>query len=778
MRLVQRVMLPESDVAHLAEVLLGGLLSIVPGGTGPDEIGTVQYDFLPGVRDELNNYLLRDEMLAVLRETSQFVTERFGQRLDFAALLSDPEGTPLPALVSDDGQPLAYITATTLAKLGGRYRVLADRLGGAIRATPETTISPSLATPSSDPPVSRQTESVIGDVNPATVREDPGGQSTIIPDAAASQTDIRFSAADTQDLRAELASIFNNRRAMERILRSTDFPPERIPAFGTSSPYDMWSEILLELGRGVIPSGNRQLLTAVLRLYPGNLVFRQLAETYLGVATGGDAAWADQSTLSAAPQTCHVIVKADTDEARMQAATTLRELGLDPIEQYSTEHAVSFQVNSDQPARVRALLGQIDLEWTVLPPGMRDYLLHTLSVEGPDDRRFRLTDVPAQQTVGSQIGEIVDHIDENGQSWRLDPNLTLHESGISDGDRLRVGFESVAGGSATGHAFISYAREDSDNVDRLQRALQAVGVRTWRDTADLWPGENWRVRIRRAITDEALVFIACFSSRSLARARSYQNEELALAVEQMRLRPREEQWLIPVRFDECEIPDFDIGGGRSLGSIQRVDLFGDRVNEGLTSLTTAVLRILRTQASIPQADNFTATLRTTLGTIVVRLLPDHAPKTVRNFVELAEGGRQWTDPETGQATTGRLYDGTIFHRVIPDFMIQGGDPLGSGRGGPGYKFGDEIDPDLVFDRPHLLAMANAGPGTNGSQFFITTVPTPWLNGKHTIFGEVIEGADVVDRISRVKTGSQDRPVTDVVLETVEIIRGEIRYEWP
>jgi peptidyl-prolyl cis-trans isomerase A (cyclophilin A) len=168
----------------------------------------------------------------------------------------------------------------------------------------------------------------------------------------------------------------------------------------------------------------------------------------------------------------------------------------------------------------------------------------------------------------------------------------------------------------------------------------------------------------------------------------------------------------------------------------------------------------------------TATLRTSQGQIVLRLLPDHAPKTVSNFVQLAEGGRQWTDPRTGQATTGKLYDGTVFHRVIPNFMIQGGDPLGSGRGGPGYKFGDEIHPDLRFDRPYLLAMANAGPGTNGSQFFITVVPTPWLNGKHTIFGEVIEGQDVVDAISLLKTGSQDRPVEDVTIESVTVQRGQ------
>ena len=170
-------------------------------------------------------------------------------------------------------------------------------------------------------------------------------------------------------------------------------------------------------------------------------------------------------------------------------------------------------------------------------------------------------------------------------------------------------------------------------------------------------------------------------------------------------------------------------------------------------------------------DTLTATLRTNQGQVVIRLFPDHAPKTVRNFVELAEGSKQWTDPRTGRATTDRLYDGTVFHRVIPDFMIQGGDPLGSGRGGPGYKFADEIHPDLAFDRPYLLAMANAGPGTNGSQFFITVVPTPWLDGKHTIFGEVIEGADVVDLITRVKTGSQDRPVEDVTIESVTVERS-------
>jgi len=166
----------------------------------------------------------------------------------------------------------------------------------------------------------------------------------------------------------------------------------------------------------------------------------------------------------------------------------------------------------------------------------------------------------------------------------------------------------------------------------------------------------------------------------------------------------------------------------------------------------------------------TATLHTNHGDIVVTLFDDHAPKTVDNFVGLATGQKQYRDPETGELTTGRYFDGLTFHRVIPDFMIQGGDPLGNGTGGPGYQFGDEIHPELVFNKPYLLAMANAGPGTNGSQFFITVAPTPWLNRKHTIFGEVTDPASqkVVDEIAQVRTGRSDRPVEPVVMESVTI----------
>ena len=168
-----------------------------------------------------------------------------------------------------------------------------------------------------------------------------------------------------------------------------------------------------------------------------------------------------------------------------------------------------------------------------------------------------------------------------------------------------------------------------------------------------------------------------------------------------------------------------------------------------------------------------AVFNTTEGKIKVKLFEADAPVTVKNFIELAEGAREWTHPLTREKSTKKLYDGTIFHRVIPDFMIQGGDPAGSGMGGPGYKFQDETRGSRhAFDAPGKLAMANAGPNTNGSQFFITLAPTTWLTGKHTIFGEVAEGQDIVVKVSKVARNAQDKPHKPVVLESVIIERVE------
>jgi peptidyl-prolyl cis-trans isomerase A (cyclophilin A) len=172
------------------------------------------------------------------------------------------------------------------------------------------------------------------------------------------------------------------------------------------------------------------------------------------------------------------------------------------------------------------------------------------------------------------------------------------------------------------------------------------------------------------------------------------------------------------------------------------------------------------------ADDLFATMKTNKGDIVLQLFPNHAPATVENFTALAKGEKEWRDSKTGTTSSMPFYDGLIFHRVIDGFMIQGGCPVGDGRGGPGYQFKDEFHPELQFDRPYLLAMANSGPATNGSQFFITVGKTPHLNMKHTIFGEVADQAsrDVVDAIASAATNRMDKPVDDVVIEGIEVER--------
>ena len=166
-----------------------------------------------------------------------------------------------------------------------------------------------------------------------------------------------------------------------------------------------------------------------------------------------------------------------------------------------------------------------------------------------------------------------------------------------------------------------------------------------------------------------------------------------------------------------------------------------------------------------------ATFKTSMGDIVILLFDDKAPKTVANFVGLASGTREWIDPKSGEKVKRPLYNGTIFHRVIPGFMIQGGDPVGNGTGGPGYRFEDEFHPDLKHNKAGILSMANAGPNTNGSQFFITHQPTPNLDGRHSVFGEVVKGQEVVIAIGAVQRDPRDRPIKDVVLKEIVITRG-------
>jgi peptidyl-prolyl cis-trans isomerase A (cyclophilin A) len=178
------------------------------------------------------------------------------------------------------------------------------------------------------------------------------------------------------------------------------------------------------------------------------------------------------------------------------------------------------------------------------------------------------------------------------------------------------------------------------------------------------------------------------------------------------------------------------------------------------------------EISVPGTGSLYARFVTSLGNIVLQLEEQRAPKTVRNFVGLATGSQEWIDPRTRQPKQGVPYfDGTIFHRVIPDFMIQAGDPLGQGTGGPGYRFDDEFHPELKHKGPGVLSMANSGPGTNGSQFFITERATPHLDNKHSVFGQVTSGLEVVKNIARAPTGARDKPAKDVVLQRIELFRS-------
>lgn len=188
----------------------------------------------------------------------------------------------------------------------------------------------------------------------------------------------------------------------------------------------------------------------------------------------------------------------------------------------------------------------------------------------------------------------------------------------------------------------------------------------------------------------------------------------------------------------------------------------------MRKLTSVFLSVTALALSATGAAASTAIIKTSMGDITVQLYDDKAPKTVENFIGLSKGTKEWTDPKTGKATKKPLYNGTIFHRVIPNFMIQGGDPLGSGMGGPGYRFEDEFHPSLSFNKVGLLAMANAGPGTNGSQFFITVKETPWLTNRHTIFGEVTNGMKVVEKIVAAPRGPNDKPTKPITIKSIEI----------
>ena len=215
----------------------------------------------------------------------------------------------------------------------------------------------------------------------------------------------------------------------------------------------------------------------------------------------------------------------------------------------------------------------------------------------------------------------------------------------------------------------------------------------------------------------------------------------------------------PIKINKTASPPKTVPAAISMSdSIEKKDMKGAEIKKGE----------LTTKGGKKLDKGMYAIFKTSMGDITIKLFDKRAPKTVANFVDLATGIKEYKDPKTGEMKKSKFYDGLIFHRVIPDFMIQGGDPLGTGTGGPGYRFADEFHPELRHNKPGILSMANSGPNTNGSQFFITERPTPHLDNRHSVFGEVVEGIDIVNSIARVKTGAANRPDTPVVLKELVI----------
>ncbi len=404
-----------------------------------------------------------------------------------------------------------------------------------------------------------------------------------------SRRDIVLSDEERFDVLEQMARIYRTEADAWTVLAQIRFPRNHLPVWQNINAVQWWTLVFFEFDNGILPAPYRSLLYASLRVYASNTVLRRIAirhgviEPRPGEADPGhhdDAR--SRSTESEAtsdppppPQdeaapTCHVIVQASSDDERSEVAAVLRGAGLDPHEVWSTSHAVSYRVNRQDPSEVRRLLDDTDLAWTVVPPGLPDYLVHTLDVQGPDGRQWRFTDAPAHQAVADIGSEVIDQYPQNfsdqgrpivvdkvapdGTGQRLHGPDTLHDAGVRDGDQLRVGVEPTAGGSLahSDRVFLCHARQDKEKVRSWYDRLRHDGVQAWLDAEDLHAGANWDYEIRRVIEECAAVVV--FLSTTSVTKRGYVQREIGYALDVAQNQPQGVIYIVPVRLEPCEIP--------------------------------------------------------------------------------------------------------------------------------------------------------------------------------------------------------------------------------
>jgi hypothetical protein len=400
---------------------------------------------------------------------------------------------------------------------------------------------------------------------------------------------------DRDELLRLATRLCSNQPEAAALLRQVGFPVAMLPAWGATRPADWWSQIFEDFDNGIVETPYHRLIAELQLRYRANAALTRLAARY-PLPTPAAASGGVGSAGAAAAPTCHVIVQAGSERERAAAAASLREVGLDPREVWSTGQAMSYAVGSTDVPMVREALGRTDLGWTVVAPGQPDYLLREFYVDAPDGSRHRVVDAPAQQTLRTVADQVMGRygtefpgrpvavtVGRDGRQDRVNPDYTLHEAGLRDGDEIRVDVAATAGGDrrfpAGGHVFLCHSSQDKDDVRALYKRLRADGLTPWLDEEDLLPGQDWELEIRKAIKDSAAVLVV-LSADAVAR-KGYAQKEIRMALDVADLMPEGSVFVIPARLDECAVPD-------RLNRWQWIDLFQPDGYSRLTRLLRAL----------------------------------------------------------------------------------------------------------------------------------------------------------------------------------------------